>query len=223
LVTALLDHEDPITTELLVEGEWVETTPEHPFYTQTGWLPAGEITSGMYIRQADGDYAVVEQTAVKHQPQTMYNLTVETAHTYFVGQGQWLVHNECDPNIDPSAAREKVRLEYAKGAGLCDKCAVAIHEQFGDPIYVYGNKGGTSMDIPDGWISPDFGDSFHAITVDKNGIVWDNMTGNTGLTAEKYFAKLRENNPNLITNYPDGPVIETNNDIVNYVYRVIRR
>ena len=23
----------------------------------------------------------------------MYNLTVDTAHTFFVGQGQWLVHN----------------------------------------------------------------------------------------------------------------------------------
>jgi hypothetical protein len=25
----------------------------------------------------------------------MYNLTVDTAHTFFVGEGQWLVHNEC--------------------------------------------------------------------------------------------------------------------------------
>ena len=26
----------------------------------------------------------------------MYNLTVAAAHTYFVGDGQWLVHNDCD-------------------------------------------------------------------------------------------------------------------------------
>ena len=25
----------------------------------------------------------------------MYNLTVDTAHTFFVGKGQWLVHNAC--------------------------------------------------------------------------------------------------------------------------------
>ena len=25
----------------------------------------------------------------------MYNLTVEGAHTYFVGHGQWLVYNMC--------------------------------------------------------------------------------------------------------------------------------
>jgi hypothetical protein len=31
----------------------------------------------------------------------MYNLTVEQAHTFFVGEGQWLVHNtgdSCPPN-----------------------------------------------------------------------------------------------------------------------------
>ena len=27
----------------------------------------------------------------------MYNLTVDTAHTFFVGEGQWLVHNACRP------------------------------------------------------------------------------------------------------------------------------
>lgn len=26
----------------------------------------------------------------------MYNLTVATAHTYFVGEGAWLVHNACN-------------------------------------------------------------------------------------------------------------------------------
>lgn len=29
----------------------------------------------------------------------MYNLSVETAHTYYVGEGQWLVHNVTCPPI----------------------------------------------------------------------------------------------------------------------------
>lgn len=33
----------------------------------------------------------------------MYNLTVDTAHTYFVGEGQWLVHNACGPGSNLSA------------------------------------------------------------------------------------------------------------------------
>lgn len=27
----------------------------------------------------------------------MYNITVDVAYTYFVGEEQWLVHNECKP------------------------------------------------------------------------------------------------------------------------------
>jgi hypothetical protein len=30
----------------------------------------------------------------------VYNLTVDEAHTYFVGDGEWLVHNSCPPNGD---------------------------------------------------------------------------------------------------------------------------
>jgi len=37
----------------------------------------------------------IEAVSFTTQPQTMYNFTVATAHTYFVGEGQWLVHNAC--------------------------------------------------------------------------------------------------------------------------------
>jgi len=30
----------------------------------------------------------------------MYNLTVAAAHTYFVGDGRWLVHNKCEFDWD---------------------------------------------------------------------------------------------------------------------------
>ena len=32
----------------------------------------------------------------------MYNPTVAQAHTFFVGQGQWLVHNQCPKIASPS-------------------------------------------------------------------------------------------------------------------------
>jgi hypothetical protein len=37
----------------------------------------------------------VEAITIVTQPQRMYNFTVAAAHTYFVGDGQWLVHNSC--------------------------------------------------------------------------------------------------------------------------------
>jgi hypothetical protein len=83
-----------IFAEVLIDDEQLETTPEHPFFTaEKGWLPAGELTIGMHVRRADGTYGLVWWAWAVHRIQTMYNLTVGTAHTFYVGQGQWLVHN----------------------------------------------------------------------------------------------------------------------------------
>ena len=93
-VTAVLTHEDQALTEVIIDGEWLETPPEHPFYTEeSGWLPAGELETGMHVRQADGTTGLVWQKWTVYRQQEMYNLTVATAHTFFVGDGQWLVHN----------------------------------------------------------------------------------------------------------------------------------
>lgn len=59
------------------------------------WVTAGDLQIGDQVRQADGSYGVVEAMTLVEQPQWMYNLTVAEAHTYFVGEGRWLVHNIC--------------------------------------------------------------------------------------------------------------------------------
>jgi len=45
------------------------------------------------IRNADGTTGEVESIETEKDSQEMYNLTVDVAHTYYVGDGQWLVHN----------------------------------------------------------------------------------------------------------------------------------
>lgn len=95
-IVATWAHEDPVIVYLKVDGELIETTPEHPFYTSDGeWVPSGDLEIGDEIRQADWDKGIVEDIYFITQTQTMYNFTVATAHTYFVGDGQWLVHNAC--------------------------------------------------------------------------------------------------------------------------------
>jgi intein/homing endonuclease len=43
-VTAVWVHEDPVILLLTIDGEVVETTPEHPFYTEDGvWVAAGAL------------------------------------------------------------------------------------------------------------------------------------------------------------------------------------
>lgn len=51
---------------------------------------------GDVVVTIDGSGGVVEALEVIIAPQTMYNLTVDEAHTYFVGDGEWLVHNTCE-------------------------------------------------------------------------------------------------------------------------------
>lgn len=93
-VTAALVHEDPATVRLTIDGETVDTTPEHPFYVaDAGWVAADELEAGDRVRTIDGEHGTVEAMAVEVAPRVMYNLTVADAHTFFVGGGRWLVHN----------------------------------------------------------------------------------------------------------------------------------
>jgi hypothetical protein len=95
-VEAVLAHEDKVIERLTVGGEGLETTPEHPFYTrERGWVPAGKLAVGLHVRTAEGSYAVVEGIRLERRAERMFNLTVDEAHTFFVGEQQLLVHNTC--------------------------------------------------------------------------------------------------------------------------------
>jgi RHS repeat-associated protein len=99
-VSAVHVNADPVTGTLVIAGEEIETTPEHPFYTlEAGWLDAQELEAGMHVPSASGEPGVVEAVDFSGGPAIMYNLTVEVAHTFFVGDGEWLVHNSACPNL----------------------------------------------------------------------------------------------------------------------------
>jgi hypothetical protein len=91
---------DPETGTVVVGGETIETTPGHPFYTlEAGWLDAADLEPGMHVPSASGEPGEVSSVDFAARPAIMYNLTVEIAHTFFVGEGEWLVHN-CGPSYD---------------------------------------------------------------------------------------------------------------------------
>lgn len=73
----------------------LRTTAAHPFYTDAGWLHAGELRAGMDCYSNDGSR--VPLSAVQHPNtplQTVYNLKVANYHTYFVGDNGIWVHNK---------------------------------------------------------------------------------------------------------------------------------
>ncbi|MDP2345174.1 MAG: polymorphic toxin-type HINT domain-containing protein [Deltaproteobacteria bacterium] len=73
-----------------------ETTPEHPFFVDgRGWVEAGGVSVGDRLEGAEGTLTVVDVRLVDEDAQ-VFNLEVEAAHTYFVGELSALVHNgEC--------------------------------------------------------------------------------------------------------------------------------
>jgi hypothetical protein len=76
-------------------SEIIHTNKKHPFLTiEQGFLSVSKITLGMHIVRADGRVGVVTGWRVVPGVKTMYNLEVQQDHTFTVGDGQWVVHNE---------------------------------------------------------------------------------------------------------------------------------
>jgi hypothetical protein len=102
-VTATWGHLDPLIVALTLDDDTLTTTPEHPFFVlRRGWVAAADLRPGDAVRRVDGTYGLVTRVALEARPQVMYNLTVATAHTFFVGDDGWLVHNDCGDYIGPN-------------------------------------------------------------------------------------------------------------------------
>jgi RHS repeat-associated protein len=98
-VSAVSVHADEAIATVLVDGERLVTTPDHPVLTAgRGWLAAGELRAGETIRRLDGTTGTVFAVVVATRQQRMWDLTVEGVHTYAVGAGGWVVHNCAKPS-----------------------------------------------------------------------------------------------------------------------------
>ena len=103
-ITHVWVNHDPAIEQLTLSGETLDTTPEHPFFTsERGWVAAGELLVGEHVRRLDGSWGVIEQLTIEARPVVMYNLTVARAHTFFVGDEGWLVHNTCGQGLAKAA------------------------------------------------------------------------------------------------------------------------
>ncbi|MEW8195511.1 MAG: polymorphic toxin-type HINT domain-containing protein, partial [Candidatus Thiodiazotropha sp.] len=80
----------------LETGEVIRATFGHPFYVKEdawGWVDAGQLNVGDLLRDAEGGVVAIEsvKTALRNTP--VFNLTVDKAHTYYVGKKSVLSHN----------------------------------------------------------------------------------------------------------------------------------
>ncbi|AMP98706.1 hypothetical protein AY601_1795 [Pedobacter cryoconitis] len=110
--------------ELTIDGEIINTTPEHPFYANSEWKEAGLLKQGDTVQLFNGKAAVVQQVVYKFdkilQPEivnsegdersyelvTVFNIEVEGWNTYFIGEKSFLVHNVvCVKELMENAAK----------------------------------------------------------------------------------------------------------------------
>jgi RHS repeat-associated protein len=81
------------------QDEVVHTTANHPWYTADhGWQLAGVLLVGEPVMREDGTTAVVVALRVVPGAARMWDLTVSNVHTFAVGTGEYVVHNNnCGP------------------------------------------------------------------------------------------------------------------------------
>jgi hypothetical protein len=76
--------------------EKLRCTPRHRFFTDSGWLAARHLSPGIKVRSLGGEMRPI--LAISNEPAEIpvFNMRVDSQHTYFVGETGYLVHNEKD-------------------------------------------------------------------------------------------------------------------------------
>lgn len=155
-VTDISVSETDELVHLTINGELIRTTAGHPFYTTSGeWKAAGDLTVGDRVVTMTGE-ATLEVTEVEKLSRTVtvYNLTVEGEHNYYVAENGVLVHNSCDVADSANDGGEWVRMTSKESAAAAKELGFEktnMRAKNGEPIY-YNKKTKTyiSQDIGSG-------------------------------------------------------------------------
>ncbi|MBL8762575.1 MAG: hypothetical protein JNL50_14870 [Phycisphaerae bacterium] len=79
-------------------GDSIGATARHPFYSEDrcAWVGAGELVEGERVRALGGTCRLDRVERIEESAR-VYNVEVHGTHTYYVGESQVCVHNECFP------------------------------------------------------------------------------------------------------------------------------
>ena len=103
---------------LIINGEIITSTLDHPFYVQdAGFVGAGDLYIGDKLLDAEGNTLLVEdvKTEKLDVPVKVYNFKVDEFHTYHVGEASVFVHNADYPSHMNADGSLKPNTEYTTG------------------------------------------------------------------------------------------------------------
>lgn len=82
--------------KLVLSGETIRSTEEHPFLTVNNeWVAAAKLEIGQKIASGTGETVVVESIAFEDKECDVYNLEIIDYNTYCIGKKAIVVHNDC--------------------------------------------------------------------------------------------------------------------------------
>ena len=75
----------------------IESTYNHPFWVEgKGWTFVKDLKPGDLLVQSDGNTLKIDSIELEHKHATVYNMTVDDFHTYFVSDlGIWVHNTSC--------------------------------------------------------------------------------------------------------------------------------
>jgi hypothetical protein len=79
--------------KLKVGDEVIETTVEHPFYTQDGWKDAADLSISDTLQNKEKIKKKIDSIEYNYESKKVFNFAVADWQTYFVGLLGCLVHN----------------------------------------------------------------------------------------------------------------------------------
>ena len=94
--TSHVNFTDEIYT-IKVDNEIIQVTEGHHFYINNengiNWLAAKYLKVGDKVKYADGTYHIIDDIFNEERIDTVYNLSIEDNHNYYVTKNKILVHN----------------------------------------------------------------------------------------------------------------------------------
>ena len=122
-------NETTSTVTIITNEESFESTGEHPYYTDHGWVNADELVVGDNLLSVSGWVAVEDIIVTEYDdPITTYNFSVSNTHTYVIGSENIVVHNRCN-------ARDETRY-FREGTPQAEKYPDGVYfDEFGYPRF----------------------------------------------------------------------------------------